>query len=212
MKKHLIILCLLLGLVGSRASAYDFEVDGIYYNIISASEMTCQVTSGDVTYSGNIEIPATISYNNRAVSVIRISESAFNGCTGLTRVTIGNSVKSIEGGTFAGCSSLRSVTIGNSVTSIGSQAFYDCHDLTSINIPNSVTSIGSQAFYDCVVLTSINIPSSVKSIGSDAFWNCLSLETVHITDLEAWCKISFDDEMANPVCASNSFGGKATEL
>ena len=56
---------------------------------------------------------------------------------------------------FSGCSGLTSITIPDSVTSIGSYAFYNCSGLTSITIPDSVTSIGSSAFYGCTGLTSI---------------------------------------------------------
>ena len=52
---------------------------------------------------------------------------------------------------------LTSVTIPNSVTSIGNYAFRECTDLTSITIGNSVTSIGISAFYYCNSLTSITI-------------------------------------------------------
>ena len=53
------------------------------------------------------------------------------------------------------CSGLTSVTIGNSVTSIGDLAFSWCSGLTSVTIPNSVTSIGNDAFYECSGLTDI---------------------------------------------------------
>ena len=49
---------------------------------------------------------------------------------------------------FSNCTGLTSVTIPNSVTSIGSNAFYGCTSLTSVTIPNSVTSIGESAFYN----------------------------------------------------------------
>ena len=75
-----------------------------------------------------------------------IGERAFHGCSGLTSVTIPNSVTSIERRTFYGCSGLTSVTIPNSVTSIGKEAFFACSGLTSLTIPNSVTSIGEDAF------------------------------------------------------------------
>ena len=61
-----------------------------------------------------------------------IGERAFFDCSGLTSVTIGNSVKSIGDEAFWGCSGLTSVTIGNSVTSIGNSAFWACSGLTSV--------------------------------------------------------------------------------
>ena len=76
-----------------------------------------------------------------------IPYGAFSGCSGLTSVTIPNSVTSIGGYAFNGCSGLTSVTIPNSVTSIGNWAFSGCSGFTSITIPNSVTSIGEDVFY-----------------------------------------------------------------
>ena len=55
-----------------------------------------------------------------------IGDYAFYDCSGLTSVTIGNSVESIGGYAFDGCSGLTSVTIPNSVTSIGDYAFRYC--------------------------------------------------------------------------------------
>ena len=75
-----------------------------------------------------------------------IGEGAFNGCSGLTSITIPDSVTSIGDYALRGCSSLTSITIPNSVTSIGIEAFFGCSGLTSVTIPDSVTSIGSNAF------------------------------------------------------------------
>ena len=67
---------------------------------------------------------------------------------------------------FQSCTGLTSITIPNSVTTIGYQAFYNCSNL-SVTIPNSVTSIGSSAFYNCSHLASV--PNFVMSVGIDAF-------------------------------------------
>ena len=108
-------------------------------------------------------------------SVASIGNSAFSGCTSLTRITIPNSVTSIGDYTFSDCTSLKSITIPDSVTGIEDFAFSDCTSLTSITIPDSVTSIGSSAFSGCTSLTSITIPDSVTSIGQYAFYDCTSI-------------------------------------
>ena len=148
MTKKLIILFAAIGiLVPQMASAYDFEVDGIYYNF---SDNGAEVVSdGADSYYGKVVIPATVTYNSVTYNVTSIGKYAFCGCSGLTSVTIGSSVESIGYSAFKGCRGLTSVTIPNSVEIIGIYAFEDCRGLTSVTIPSSVQSIGSCAFYGC---------------------------------------------------------------
>ena len=113
-------------------------------------------------------------------SVTSIGDSAFRGCSSLTRIEIPSSVTSIGDYAFESCSSLTSIEIPSSVTSIGNYAFESCSSLTSIEIPSSVTTIGNSAFNGCSSLTSIEIPNSVTSIGSNAFYNCRSLTSIEI--------------------------------
>ena len=51
---------------------------------------------------------------------------------------------------FEGCSGLTSLTIPSSVTEIGNWAFFGCSGLTSLTIPSGVTSIGDSAFAKCI--------------------------------------------------------------
>ena len=116
-------LLLLSALLPLLASAYDAEIDGIYYNF-SGNEAT--VTYRDYafnSYSGNVVIPKSVTYNGTTYSVTSIGVQAFWVCSGLTSITIPNSVTSIGNEAFRGCSSLTSITIPNSVTSIGNYAF-----------------------------------------------------------------------------------------
>ena len=105
---------------------------------------------------------------------------AFSSCSGLTSVTIPNSVSSIGLGAFRDCSGLTSFIIPNSVTSIGDYAFEYCSGLTSVTISNSLTSIGWRVFSNCTGLTSVTIPNSVTSIGIAAFQGCSGLTSIAI--------------------------------
>ena len=180
------IVAIAMMLIGWLPSlAYDFEVDGIYYN--KTSDNTVAVTfkgnsydSYSDEYSGNVVIPSSVDYNGTTYSVTSIGSSAFRGCSSLTSIEIPNSVTSIGIRAFYWCVSLTSIDIPNSVTSIGYSAFAGCESLTSIKIPNSVTSIGDYAFSCCSSLTSIQIPNSVTSIGDGAFNNCSGLTSIEI--------------------------------
>ena len=181
------------------ASAHDFEVGGIYYKISSSTNLTVEVTYRGKSssqysneYSGVVTIPETVTYSSKTYSVTSIGDEAFNKCSGL-----------------------ESINLSKSVTSIGSYAFSSCSSLTSITLPESVASIGSNAFNNCSSLTSIIIPVSVTSIGERAFYDCWSLTAVHISNIEAWYKISFSDKDSNPLCYANNLylnGELVTEL
>lgn len=131
--------------------------------------------------------------------VTKIGASAFKDCSGLINVTIPDSVTYIGWRAFGNCDGITSITIPDSVKTIGNEAFWGCAGLTSVTIGNSVTSIGDWAFYYCGSLTSITIGNSITTIGSDAFRGCSDLTDVYITDLAAWCNITFKTEKANPL-------------
>ena len=107
-----------------------------------------------------------------------IANSAFESCSGLTSISIPNTMTDIGNNAFYNCQKLLSITIPNSVTSIGDGAFKSCSGLTSITIPNSVTSIGDRAFYYCTGLTSVTIPNSATKMGKDVFKGC---ENLHVS-------------------------------
>jgi len=186
MKKRL-TMCLLGCLLSCiTAWAYNFEVNGVYYNITDVNAKTVEVTfveqgeGNSDFYYGSVTIPNRVSKNNVIYDVVRIGDYAFEYCANLTSINIPNSVTSIGRLAFYVCSGLTSITIPNSVTGIGDCAFFGCSGLTSVTIPNSVTSIEEYAFYGCSGLTSVTIPNSVTSIEKYAFGECTSLTSVTI--------------------------------
>ena len=90
------------------ASAYDFEVDGIYYSITSeANSEVCvtykESTASDIvyTYSGTIIIPEMVTYGNKSYHVTSIGGAAFNGCINVSSVKLPNSIRTIEYAAFS---------------------------------------------------------------------------------------------------------------
>ena len=57
----------------------------------------------------------------------------------------------------------------------------------------TVTEIDNNAFSGCSKITSITIPPSVWHVGKGVFEGCDSLKEIHISDLSAWCGMSFYD-------------------
>ena len=178
MKKKL-LLTLLMMLFSIMALVNVSVAAETYGNLtyeISNGKIT--ITDCDESARGEMVIPDTI--NRYPVTSIGIY--AFSYCTGLTNITIPDSVTSISAYAFQNCTKLTSVIIPDSVTSIDAWAFYNCTGLKSITIPNSVTNIYMYAFLNCTGLKSIIIPDSVTRIVNGTFENCTELTSVTIPD------------------------------
>ena len=180
-KQFVLAMCL-LSAVGM--AAHDFEVDGIYYNIVNnEASVTFQGESYNQfedEYAGEVIIPLTVNYNGKSLSVTSIGNLAFYACKNISRVIIPNSVVSIGNHAFAGCKTLSEIDLPNSVTEISRCAFNGCSSLESISIPNSITQIASSCFNGCRSLKRISIPNSVVVIGEMAFMGCSSLSRLSI--------------------------------
>ena len=96
-------------------------------------------------FTGNLVIPSSVTSIGVDIPGVWYPSGVFEGCSGITGVTIPYRVGEIRYATFKGCSSLTSVNLAN-VHSIGREAFYGCSSLTSVTIPNTVTSIDKSAF------------------------------------------------------------------
>ncbi len=204
--KGFVMLVVLMLITTSSAMAEEakFEViDGFRYLLDSDTKTATLVPKTDGKYSGDIIIPEKVKGNDGVEYVVTsLGASCFDGCSGLTSITIPSSVTSLGdhcfydcrgltsitipssvtslgASCFSGCRGLTSITIPSSVTSLGDDCFSFCSGLTSITIPSSVTSLGRSCFSDCG-LTSITIPSSVTSLGDDCFWNCIGLTSITI--------------------------------
>ena len=112
-------------------------------------------------------------------SVTEVGPSAFDGCSGLTGVTMSDTLASIDGTAFASCTGLTSVSIPDSVTSLGDWGFYGCTSLTNVTLSSGLTSIRGVTFGGCASLPNITIPAAITNIGIDAFIGCQNLRGVY---------------------------------
>lgn len=160
--------------------AYDFEVDGIYYNVISLPDLTCEVTYGDEKYDGDIIIPAEVEYKSRTLLVIKVGESAFKGCTSLTSVKTPSNVTEIGASAFSGCTSFTSVEMSH-ITKIGASAYDGCSSLNSVYFPNA-TEVRSCAFKGCVSLVNVELPEAID-IGGGVFKGCYSIKSLDLPNV-----------------------------
>ena len=182
--KSLMVCVVMMLMTASNAMAQEVKnevIDGLRYFLEIGSKTASLMANTNGKYSGDIVVPEKVkSSEGVEYSVTSLGESCFEGCGGLTSISIPSSVTSLGKSCFYGCSGLTSITIPSSVTSLGSSCFYGCSSLTSITIPSSVTSLGSYCFYGCSSLTSITIPSSVTSLGKSCFAGCSGLTSITI--------------------------------
>lgn len=179
-----------------------FEVDGLYYSVISEDEKTVKVepsngTGGNYSTLTNCTIPETISYNGNDYKVTTIAYNAFNNVQNLTSVSIPKSVTKIENvgyfpelNAFYNSLKISSITVdaGNPNYTSVDGVLFDKAKTTLINyptakaditytIPDGVTTICTYAFNSCS-LTDIVLPSSVTTLGYIAFYNCTKLRSI----------------------------------
>ncbi len=138
----------------------------------SLAQHTATVTGYSGTLTGALTIPSSHTVGSNTYVIVGVAANAFLGQTGLTDVTIANTVTGMGASAFQGCTALTSATLSISLTGIGASAFAGCDHLTGIAVPNSVSSIGASAFSGCSSLASLTIGNHVTSLGESAFFQC----------------------------------------
>lgn len=160
-----------------------FRANGFIFNN-DQSHLIC----APVSYEGDYSI---------RTNTTNIGPDAFFGCSGMTSVTIPQSVTTIGNSAFGDCSGLESVEIPASISEIGDSVFINCSGMKTVTIPNTIATIGKSAFSGCQSLTLVTIPESVISIDADAFSGCGALATLKLGE-----KVESIGESAFSGCSS----------
>ncbi len=196
----------------------------VYNSIIDVSSKTLIIGTSNtvIPNDGSVIAIAPGAFKNcTALDEISIPEGitsignfAFAGCTSLKTIVIPNSVKEIGLGTFNKCTSLNTITlpfIGSGAEDdentnfgyifadkLGASNSVVAKSLKTVKIQNT-DKIAAEAFKDCSNIESIKMPSNISFIGESAFANCKKLVAVYISNIEDWCKVTFENLDSNPL-------------
>ncbi len=199
MKKLILLLASFLCI--ANIWAYDFEVDGIYYDLkteynsstytydsvacatYKAFAITYTTEYIRTDYSGDITIPSSVTYNGKTYQVIGISYNIFSYCKNITSVTIPATTKYFyhEGDSY-----------GQLIADMFAIMFNGCSNLTSITVNSGHASLSSEngvlfnknktriIAYPKNKTGNYIIPATVTRILTQAFYECTGLTSIAI--------------------------------
>lgn len=211
-------------LSGFPIYGYDWESDGIYYEIIGNDDSSCEVVRGDIPYFGEVIIPSNVTYNNKIYSVTSIGTGAFKDCFDLYSIGLPETLTTIRSDAFGNCGFLQAISIPDNVKTIDRNAFRDTYIevlyigkainnvgtkaftlVPEIHTTSSLEIIGDEDFEDAESLETLYVSESIQEIAKNAFVFCDALRNVHIESLANWCKIKFGNIEANPLNKTHGF-------
>ncbi len=176
---------------GNNIELFDTDSDGV----LSADEVQEQVTAAKPNYKIGFEV-------RLSEKIHTIGKNAFERHQ-LSKITIPNTVTTIESDAFAYAGKLKtvifkeglvtiepraflktgltSVTLPNSLKIINDQVFNGCDQLSNVTLGEGVTSLGMGAF-GRTIITDLKLPESLTTIGYGAFSNCTKLKTINLSN------------------------------
>ena len=180
------LVSLLTVLCSISASAYDFMVDSIAYNIVTETEVAVTSENSSTPRYSQLSaavIPSTVTNQGITYTVTSISANAFRETQTLKSVTIPPTIAAIGDSAFYKCNTLAEVHISsleswcninftelvNNPLCYARHLFLNDQEITELVIPEGVTEIKDYAFANCLSYTTITIPDGVLSIGKCAF-------------------------------------------
>ena len=150
----------IVAMLTSCAFALAEYVDGVRWVYMIQNGCAIVGMSGETavssSYKGILQIPQTLG----GCSVVGICDSAFRDCSGITQVTMPNSITHIGSNAFRGCSSLVNVMIPDNVKDINRNTFSFCDALSSVSIGSGVTNIATSAFGFCYNLATFEVAAA----------------------------------------------------
>lgn len=191
--------------IGLCASAQTFKTDdGLSYTVTSAADKTVEVAKPTPAYAiENVTIPATVTNGGVTYTVTGIADQAFMSNSTIVSLKISDGVKKIGKSAFQGCSKLEKVDMGNTIETLGDNAFFTSSKIQTLVLSKTVKTIGKwglrgmsglvsltlsddlEAVSDGMCwgntkLKGITIPDKVTTIGENAFASCSAIDTIQL--------------------------------
>ena len=168
---------------------------------------TIEQDSSYLEYTGALEIPGEIYYNNELYKVVGIGLYAFQNCSGITSLVFPDNITQISDYAFSNCTGLKTVRFGHSLKSAGDGAFQYCSGITSLTLPDSLCMLGIGAFSGCSGLKELSIGSQFAGCENCTFGGCHFDKVVYRGTVEQLCKIGF-----GTLCYSSADGSDGNPL
>ena len=176
--QDILLLAVVMIACAMNGHAQDIVANGIYYNIISGTQVAVAPAyyEGVNHYEGCIILPERVYCDGVNYDVAAIAPRAFSR-SAVTEVQIPNSVTMIGEAAFSDAENLANVTLPLGLKEI-SKYMLAGTAVTGIVLPEGVTTIGKGAFEDCDHLSTIFLPASLQFIGRGAFGYCNNLSEI----------------------------------
>lgn len=196
-----LLAALVVAALATTASAYDFMVGGLCYNITSNNpptvtltyEVNASASSAASRYQqlqGLVDIPEVVVRNNVNYTVTAIDTRALAYCRDMYKLRIPATVTSIGAEAFKNCLGATAIVfkapssdaVQTKPLVIGDKAFYMCQAMTEITLPAWTSSLGNNVFQACYALTSFSVdePSQLTTMGEYTFKSCSKLATINL--------------------------------
>lgn len=174
----LAVIALVLG-CAMWTRAQDIEANGIFYNIISDTQVAVAPAFFDGVnhYEGCIILPERVYCDGVNYVVAAIAPRAF-WQSKITQIQIPNSVTMIGEAAFADADDLTDITLPLGLTAV-SRYMLAGTSVANVVLPEGVTDIEQGAFEDCSQLRTIFLPTTLRTIDENAFGYCSSLKEVY---------------------------------
>jgi len=159
--------------------SFSMDIDGAKYEIVQKEDGTLGIEFIS-TNESKVVVPDIVTIGGKVYRITEINSKAFKGNTAIKEVQLSANISKIGDSAFEGCSLLTKVTLREGLVTIGKKAFLNCVSLKSIKLPSTVQSIGDYAFQNCKKMSKVTLNTGLTKIGKRAFYGCISLTKVTI--------------------------------